>query len=65
MIILSFDIVHPNSEIHLSSHAVHKNITDGFELRDINHEESNPKGCINLSRIRNVEISHKLILKSR
>lgn len=65
MIIHSFDIVHPNSERHLSSHVVHKNITDEFELRDINHEECNPKGCINLSRIRNVEVSHQLILKSR
>lgn len=61
----SFDIVHPNSERHLSSSDVHKNITDEFQLRDIYHEESYPKGCINLSRIKNVEIAHLLILKSR
>lgn len=60
MTIHSLDIVHP--ERQQSSHAVHKNITYGFELRDIYHEECNPKGCINLSRIINVEIAHQLIL---
>lgn len=55
----SFDIVHPSSERHSSSHAVHKHITNGIELRDIYHEECNPKGCMNLSRIRNVEIAAK------
>ena len=63
-----FDIVHQNSERPLSSHAISHNIQNlenCFSLKGIFHCEPNPEYNTNLLNLRNSEIAHQLILKSR
>lgn len=63
-----FDIVLRISEKPLSSHNIHHNknkVEDCFELKGIHHDEPNPEDSLNLIKIRNIEIAHKLFLKPR
>ncbi len=63
-----FDVAHQNILRPLSAHAVEhgvKSLEDGFDLKAIYQEDPDPEPARVDAKLRDVEIAHQLIMKSR